>query len=72
MEINWLHNTKTFGTQMDGVEVKLVGTRNIGEIKTGVEGQLNPNLNLWGNIAQKMGDKGNSGTQAMIDIRYIY
>ena len=57
---------------MDGVEVKLAGTRNIGEIKTGVEGQLNPNLNIWGNIAQQIGDKGYSDTQAMIGIKYIY
>jgi len=72
VEINWLHNTKTFGTRMDGVEVKIAGTRNIGEIKTGVEGQLNPNLNLWGNVAQQIGDQGYSDTQAMIGIKYIY
>lgn len=72
VEMNWLHNTKTFGTQMDGVEIKMAGTRNIGEIKTGVEGQLNPNVNLWGNVAQQIGDKGYSDTQAMIGVKYIF
>lgn len=48
VEVNWLHNSKDFSTSMDGVSVIQDGARNIAEIKTGVEGQLNANLNVWG------------------------
>ena len=50
VEVNWLHNSKDFSTSMDGVSVTQDGARNIAEIKTGVEGQLNANLNVWGNV----------------------
>ncbi len=48
VEVNWLHNSKDFSASMDGVSVTQDGARNIAEIKTGVEGQLNANLNVWG------------------------
>ncbi|MFP1482978.1 autotransporter outer membrane beta-barrel domain-containing protein [Escherichia coli] len=48
VEVNWLHNSKDFSTSMDGVSVTQDGARNIAEIKTGVEGQRNANLNVWG------------------------
>ncbi|HEQ3519576.1 TPA: autotransporter outer membrane beta-barrel domain-containing protein [Citrobacter freundii] len=72
VETNRIHNTKNFSTQMDGVNVKIVGARNIGELKAGVEGQINPNINLWGNVAQQIGDKGYSDTLAMIGLKYLF
>jgi len=50
----------------------VTGTRNIGEIKAGVEGQINTNLNLWGNVAQQLGDAGYSDTQAVLGIKYLF
>ena len=41
VEVNWLHNTRDFGTRMDGVSIRQTGARNLVEIKTGVEGHLN-------------------------------
>ncbi|MDW4707222.1 autotransporter outer membrane beta-barrel domain-containing protein, partial [Escherichia coli] len=49
VEVNWIHNTQQFGTQMDGVDIRQAGSKNLGEIKTGVEGQISPSVNLWGN-----------------------
>lgn len=70
VEMNWLHNTDEFGNVMDGVQVTQAGTRNIGEIKTGVEGKLSDRLTLWGNVAQQIGDKSYSNTQAMLGVKY--
>ncbi len=42
----------------DGAEVKLSGSRNVGELKLGSEGQLNQNINLWSNVAQRIVDRG--------------
>ncbi|WP_145507307.1 autotransporter outer membrane beta-barrel domain-containing protein [Yersinia alsatica] len=72
IEANWLHNTKDFGTQMDGITVKQAGARNIGELKTGVEGQINKQLNVWGNVSQQIGSKGYSDTAVMLGVKYNF
>ncbi|WP_350412925.1 autotransporter outer membrane beta-barrel domain-containing protein [Citrobacter sedlakii] len=69
VEANWIHNSKEFGVSMNGDNVDLDGTRNIGELKAGVEGQLTKNVSLWGNVGQQIGDKGYSDTSAMIGIK---
>ncbi|MGV4201159.1 autotransporter outer membrane beta-barrel domain-containing protein [Citrobacter murliniae] len=72
VEVNWIHNTRNFGTTMDGVSIRQEGARDLGEIKTGVEGQINPQLNIWGNIGAQIGDKGYNDTSAMIGVKYNF
>ncbi|CNM05152.1 autotransporter outer membrane beta-barrel domain-containing protein [Yersinia frederiksenii] len=72
VEANWIHNTKDFGTSMNGVDVKQAGAKNIGELKLGVEGQLNKQLNVWGNVGQQLGDKGYSDTAVMLGVKYNF
>ncbi|THE33649.1 autotransporter outer membrane beta-barrel domain-containing protein, partial [Citrobacter murliniae] len=50
IEANWLHNTRSYNVNMDNVHINQAGARNIGEVKVGVEGQINPRVNLWGNV----------------------
>lgn len=72
VEVNWLHNTRDFGTRMDGVSIRQTGARNLVEIKTGVEGHLNPKLNLWGNVGVQMGDMGYNDAAAMVGVKYSF
>jgi len=72
IEVNWLHNTHSYSAVMDGDRISQSGASNIGEIKVGVEGQLNPRLNLWGNIGNQMGDKGYSDSSAMVGVKYNF
>jgi len=72
VEVNWIHNTEKYGTRMDGVSFTQAGAQDVGEIKTGMEGLLNPNLNLWGNIGVQVGDKGYSDTAVMIGVKYSF
>ncbi|MDB2168389.1 autotransporter outer membrane beta-barrel domain-containing protein [Citrobacter farmeri] len=72
VEMNWIHNTRDTGVTMNGVQNEIRGTKNIGELKVGVEGQLTPRLNLWGNVAQQVGNKGYSDTQGMLGIKYVW
>ncbi|MCA8711578.1 autotransporter outer membrane beta-barrel domain-containing protein [Escherichia coli] len=72
VEVNWLHNTREFGTRMNGGTVHQDGARNIGEVKAGVEGQINNRLNLWGNVGVQAGDKGYSDTSAMLGVKYTF
>ncbi|CNI05122.1 autotransporter protein [Yersinia frederiksenii] len=72
VEANWIHNTKDFGTMMDGMTVKQDGAANIGELKVGVEGQINKKVNVWGNIGQQVGNKGYSDTAVMLGVKYNF
>lgn len=72
VEANWVHNTKDFGTTMDGIVVKQDGAANIGELKLGVEGQLNKKVNVWGNVGQQLGNKGYSDTAVMLGVKYNF
>jgi autotransporter family porin len=72
IEANWIHNTETFGATLNGVRVNQAGTRNIGELKVGVDGQLSRNVNLWGNVAQQVGDKGYSDSSAMLGLKVSF
>lgn len=72
IEANWLHNTKDFGVTMNGQHNGISGTKNIGELKLGVEGQMSTGLTLWGNVGQQVGSKGYSDTQAILGIKYSF
>ncbi|MGL4724634.1 MAG: autotransporter outer membrane beta-barrel domain-containing protein [Scandinavium sp.] len=72
VEANWIHNTRNVSVKMDDIRNEMRGTKNIGELKLGVEGQLTPRLNVWGNVAQQMGDKGYSDTQGMLGVKYNF
>lgn len=47
VEMNWIHNSKDFAVSMNGVKVEQDGARNLGEIKLGVNGNLNPAASVW-------------------------
>lgn len=72
VEVNWIHNTRDFGSRIDGISIRQSGSRNLGEIKTGVEGQLNSKLNLWGNVGVQMGGKGYNDAAAMVGVKYSF
>ncbi|MDR6352460.1 autotransporter family porin [Pantoea sp. SORGH_AS 659] len=72
VEVNWLHNTKRSGVDMNGVVVEQAGATNVGEVKLGVEGQLTRTVQLWGNVAQDVGGGGYSNTAAMIGVKYVF
>ena len=72
VEANWIHNTHNQTVQMGTVRDDISGTRNIGELKVGVEGQLNSRLQLWGNVAQQIGDDSYSDTAAMLGVKYSF
>jgi len=72
VEANWIHNTQQYGMRMDGEAVSMSGTRNIGQLKLGVQGQLTPALNLWGGTAVDIGDMGYSDASAMLGLKYQF
>ncbi|WP_436858254.1 autotransporter outer membrane beta-barrel domain-containing protein [Citrobacter tructae] len=72
VEANWIHNFNNYSVQMNNEKNEIKGSQDIGELKVGVEGQINKNLQLWGNVAQQLGDDGYSDTQGMLGIKYSF
>ncbi|WP_145559401.1 autotransporter outer membrane beta-barrel domain-containing protein [Yersinia mollaretii] len=72
VEANWIHNTKDFGTTLDGMTVKQAGAANVAELKVGVEGQVNKQLNLWGNVGQQVGNNGYSDSSITLGVKYNF
>ncbi|MEB4674313.1 autotransporter outer membrane beta-barrel domain-containing protein [Enterobacteriaceae bacterium G50] len=72
VEANWIYNSDTYRVKMDDISNDISGTRNVGELKVGVEGQINKRLQLWGNVAQQLGDNGYSDTQGMLGVKYSF
>lgn len=70
--LNWLHNSRNFSTDMNEIRVSQKGAKNLGEVKVGLEGQLNPRLNLWGNIGVQVGDEGYNDAAALIGLKYNF
>ncbi|ADO48275.1 outer membrane autotransporter barrel domain protein [[Enterobacter] lignolyticus SCF1] len=72
VEANWIYNTSAYGVNMDGVNSQVAGTRNIGELKAGVEGKMTNQTTFWLNVAQQIGGKGYSDTQGMLGIKHSF
>ena len=51
---------------MDGVRISQAGSRNLGEVKAGVEAKLNPNLNLWVSARTQVGTRGYQDSTATV------
>lgn len=72
VEMNWIHNSKDFAVSMNGVKVEQDGARNLGEIKLGVNGNLNSAASVWGNVGVQLGDNGYNDTAMMVGMKYKF
>ncbi|HAH2991943.1 TPA: autotransporter outer membrane beta-barrel domain-containing protein [Escherichia coli] len=72
VEMNWIHNSKDFAVSMNGVKVEQDGASNLGEIKLGVNGNLNPAASVWGNVGVQLGDNGYNDTAVMVGLKYKF
>lgn len=57
---------------MNGETVSIDGSRNLAQLKLGVQGQLTPSLNLWDGTAVQIGDNSYSDTSAMSGLKYRF
>ena len=72
LTLNWFHDTKSFGSVMDGVTDKITGSRNFGEVKLGVEGKVTKNVNLWGAAGYQMGSHGLRNVEALVGAKILF
>lgn len=69
VEANWIYNTHQYGTRMNGISDSQHGSRNIGELKAGVEAKLTSNISLWGSVGQQIGENDYRDTQGIMGIK---
>ena len=72
VEANWLHNTKAYAAEMDGVQVSQQGERNAGEVRVGVEGSFSNGFGVSMAVGQQMGAKGWSESAATLGVSYRF
>ena len=72
VEVNWLHNTEVYGVRMNGEADAVRGSRNIGELKTGVEGRLSQSLTGAVVFTQQAGGGGYRDSQGSLQVSYRF
>ncbi|HCC5976845.1 TPA: autotransporter outer membrane beta-barrel domain-containing protein [Citrobacter koseri] len=72
IETNWLHNTRKFGTQLDGVSYHQSGTKNTLDIKAGIEGRISKKIEVWGSVGSQIGSRGYNDTSALLGFKYNF
>ena len=72
LTLNWYHDTKSFGSVMDGVKDKITGSRNFGEAKFGIEGRISKAVSLWGAAGYEMGSNGLRNAEAQIGAKILF
>jgi len=72
IEANWINNTQNAGATLNDVSIDQRGSKNIAEVRAGVDGQLTQRVNLWGNVGQQMGSESYRDTSAMIGVKVSF
>ena len=72
LTLNWIHDTKRFGSEFDGVKNTIDGSRNVGEVKLGVEGKLRKNVSLWGSVGYQGGTDGFRNVEALLGAKILF
>ncbi|EEQ08663.1 Type V secretory pathway, adhesin AidA [Yersinia mollaretii ATCC 43969] len=71
-EANWMHDNGNKGAWLSHTYVAPQGNRNIAELKLGIEGKINSNLQLWTHVGQQFGHDKYSETRATIGGNYHF
>jgi len=72
IEANWLHNNRGYGVRMNGVLAETNSGRNIGQVKVGVEGEINKSLSVKAEAFHNQGSSKYRETGGSLAIRYRY
>lgn len=72
IETNWLYNSKALSITMDNERVYQSGSRNIGELKAGIESTLYKDTNIWANLSYQKGDHHYRGVGLMLGMQFQF
>lgn len=72
LEANWLHTPKPYGVTLDETRVSIQGSRNVAELKAGVQGYLSERLSVSADVTRQQGDHGYRDTQGTLKVTYRF
>lgn len=72
LEANWINNSKTFSSTLNGVSVSSQGEKNIAELRVGVDSQLKSNVNVWGSLGQQAGSSQYRDSSAAVGVKISF
>lgn len=72
VELNWVHNTETYGVTMSNVTVEQVGAEDQGEVRAGADWRINDAFTVWGHFGITSGSDGYSNREASLGVRYNF
>lgn len=75
VEGNWIRNTGNYTTTLinqNGESTADLTADNLGEVRFGVEGHVNRNIQLWGDVHHRVGDQSYRSTGVMLGGKYVW
>ncbi|GAB3085594.1 hypothetical protein GCM10027287_25520 [Bordetella muralis] len=72
IEANWLHANKGYGVKMDNVDAAMNSGRNIGQVKLGVQGDMNRHVSLNVELFHNQGNAGYHETGGNVTAKYRF
>lgn len=75
VEGNWIRNTGNYTTTVfnqNGESTADLTADNLGEVRFGVEGHVNRNIQLWGDVHHRVGDQSYRSTGVMLGGKYVW
>ncbi|CAM4175296.1 hypothetical protein BOTU111921_15400 [Bordetella tumbae] len=71
-EANWLHSSKGYGVRMNNTDAKMNSGRDAGQLKLGVEGNINQRISLNVELFHNQGTAGYHETGGNLMAKYRY
>ncbi|MPT29457.1 MAG: autotransporter outer membrane beta-barrel domain-containing protein [Achromobacter sp.] len=72
LEVNWLHTPKAYGVSMDDTQALIQGSKNVVELKAGVEGNLSERLSVSASVTRQQGSLGFRDTQGSLNVKFRF
>ncbi|GAB3121400.1 hypothetical protein GCM10027288_49100 [Bordetella tumbae] len=72
IEANWLHANKGYGVNMDNIQSNMNSGRNIGQVKLGVQGDMNRRVSLNIELFHNQGNAGYHETGGNVTAKYRF
>ncbi|KEY60956.1 autotransporter outer membrane beta-barrel domain-containing protein [Serratia sp. DD3] len=72
LNVNWIHNGSQPAVMSDGFGIEQTGSRNVVEVKVGIDGKVTENLSAWGSLSQQIGQNGYDEKAAMLGVKYSF
>lgn len=69
LELNWVHNTETYGAQISKIRVEQAGAEDQAEARVGMDWRINDSWTAWGHFGVSVGDDGYNAREGTLGLR---